>query len=105
MNWGALFGSGGLVAGVLMAIITWLRFRPKDKAEVTAQLNGIAMRQLADFEKRLDKAELALDDEKAKSRRLEAQLDEHRQWDILVLDRLHELGIDDIPAPPKLWAV
>jgi uncharacterized membrane-anchored protein len=102
MNWGAIFGSGGLVAGAVMSMIAWLRFRPKDKAEVTEQLNAVALRQLNSLEARLTKAEASLDSEKAKSQRLEAQLDEHRKWDIIVLDRLHALGIDDIPAPPAV---
>ena len=97
-DWGEIFGSGGLIAG-----ISWLRFREKDEADVTDQLNAVALRQLKDLERRLDKVQRALDRETQRSQRLSDALDAHRSWDIEVLDRLRALGITDIPAPPKLW--
>ena len=102
---GSLVGSSGLVGGVLVSLITWLRLRPKDRVDATVTLSDAALRQLENIEKRLAATEAALSNERSKSQRLEEALDQHRQWDILVLDKLHELGITDIPTPPKLWVV
>lgn len=117
MNW-SLFvqialGSG--VLGALGALIKWISklnsmpaatsLSQSAMAQVDtalAQVAAIATR-LASAEAKLDAAEAKLDESDRRNRGLQAALEEHRRWDIMVGDRLRALGVTDIPNPPSLW--
>ena len=98
MNWTTVFqiavllgGSGAIGAGVQS-----FAARRKVKAEGEASLSDAAMRQLS---------ELQVDFEalKKENREFKLALRAHQRWDNMVILRLQQLGVDDIPDPPELW--
>ena len=87
----ASFGTGAIV----LAWKTW-RGRSKVKADNAVTLSDAAIRQVNDMQADLLTAQTEI-------RNFRRALVAHGKWDRLVLKRLQQLGVDDIPDPPELW--